>query len=67
MLLSGCSNEQVRKLARLVSLQELKKYSETDLKGMTLLSRGRLSVQPVSAQHWEFILGLEDQVAPEAV
>ncbi|BDA51286.1 Thymocyte nuclear protein 1 [Coccomyxa sp. Obi] len=56
----------VRRLGRLVSLQELKKYIDTDLKGMVLLSKGRLSVQPVSAQHWDFILGLEDQVSQEA-
>ncbi|CAL8466356.1 g5892 [Coccomyxa elongata] len=56
----------VRKLARLVSLQELKKFSDTDLKGMVLLSKGRLSVQPVSTEQWEFVLGLEKQEPQEA-
>jgi predicted RNA-binding protein with PUA-like domain len=49
----------VRKLARLISLQELKSYSSSELEGMVLLSKGRLSVQPVTEQQWRFILGLE--------
>ncbi len=64
--LIGHANWQVRKLARLVSLQELKKYSDADLKGMVLLSKGRLSVQPVSTEQWEFVLGLEDQEPQDA-
>lgn len=56
---------QVRKLERLVSLQELKGHAEGELKGMVLLSKGRLSVQPVTLQQWDFILGLENRPAPE--
>ncbi len=46
----------VRKLKRLLSLAELKKIS--GLKSMTLLKRGRLSVQPVTENEWRIILGL---------
>jgi predicted RNA-binding protein with PUA-like domain len=48
----------VRKLGRNITLAELKEREE--LAGFSLLRRGnRLSVMPVSAEHWEFILGLE--------
>ncbi|KAK9902799.1 hypothetical protein WJX75_006373 [Coccomyxa subellipsoidea] len=53
--------KMVRRLARLVSLQELKQHSEAALQGMALLSKGRLSVQPVTQQQWDFVLGLEDR------
>lgn len=33
--------------------------------GMALFTAPRLSVQPVSEQHWDFILGLEDQAPAE--
>jgi len=47
-----------RKLTRTISLEELKDRPE--LEGMVLVRRGnRLSVMPVSAAQWEFILGLE--------
>ena len=50
--------EFVRKLDRTIALTELKQHPE--LEGMILLRRGnRLSVMPVSEQHWETILGLE--------
>ncbi|EIE19949.1 DUF55-domain-containing protein [Coccomyxa subellipsoidea C-169] len=52
--------KMVRRLARLISLQELKRHSEGALKGMALLTKGRLSVQPVTRQQWDFVLGLED-------
>ncbi len=48
----------LRKLRRVITLEELKTHPE--LSGLELLKRGnRLSVMPVSAEHWEFILGLE--------
>lgn len=48
----------VRKLKRTISLQELKQKPE--LADLALVRRGnRLSIMPVSQQHWDFILGLE--------
>ncbi len=48
----------VKKFRRLVSLDELRTHAG-ELTGMTLLQKGsRLSVQPVSDEHAEFILGL---------
>lgn len=47
----------VRTFARVITLQELKRHPE--LRGMRLLARGnRLSVMPVSAAEWAFIVGL---------
>ena len=47
-----------RKLKRTISLEELKDRPE--LEEMALVRRGnRLSVMPVSADEWEFILGQE--------
>jgi len=51
---------QVRKLRRCITLEELKAHADGALAGMPLLTRGRLSVQPVTAEQWAFILGLED-------
>ena len=49
-----------RKLKRTITLQELKPYADGPLKDMALLRKGnRLSVMPVSAEQWAFILGLE--------
>ena len=46
------------RLRRPVTLQELKSHKE--LASLALLQRGnRLSVMPVSARAWGFILGLE--------
>lgn len=48
----------VKKLSRTISLRELKLKSE--LADLALLRRGnRLSIMPVTAQQWDFILGLE--------
>ena len=48
-----------RKLARPITLAELRNHSAGALKGLALLRRGnRLSVMPVSVAHWKFILGL---------
>ncbi|MDN5862806.1 MAG: EVE domain-containing protein [Salinisphaera sp.] len=48
-----------RRLARVISLRELKQHSEA-LEGFALIRRGnRLSVMPVDKAHWHFILRLE--------
>jgi predicted RNA-binding protein with PUA-like domain len=52
--------EFVRRLNRFISLKELQSYKDAELVGMFLLNRGRLSVQPVSNQEFEFILDLEN-------
>ncbi|MDE1892902.1 MAG: EVE domain-containing protein [Xanthomonadaceae bacterium] len=47
-----------RKLRRTISLDELKRHEA--LAGMALLRKGnRLSVMPVDAAHWTYILALE--------
>jgi predicted RNA-binding protein with PUA-like domain len=49
-----------RRLTRVVTLEELRKHAAKELKGMVLLRSGnRLSVMPVEAAHWKFILSLE--------
>jgi predicted RNA-binding protein with PUA-like domain len=49
-----------RRLARVITLDELRKHAAQELKGMVLLRPGnRLSVMPVEAAHWKFILSLE--------
>ena len=49
-----------RKLARIVTLEELRTHAAGSLRDLRLLKRGnRLSVLPVSARNWRFILSLE--------
>jgi len=49
-----------RRLKRIITLDELRAHEDGKLLGMLLLRRGnRLSVTPVSAAHWQFILTLE--------
>ena len=49
-----------RALARVITLEELRAHAGRELKGMVLLRSGnRLSVTPVEAAHWKFILSLE--------
>jgi predicted RNA-binding protein with PUA-like domain len=48
----------VEKFPRILTLDELKLRPE--LEGMTLLRRGRLSVQPVEEHYWSAILKLRD-------
>lgn len=49
-----------RKLAHPITLATLRKHSSGALHGLALLQRGnRLSITPVSAAHWKFILSLE--------
>jgi predicted RNA-binding protein with PUA-like domain len=48
-----------RKTKRLISLSEIKEHADR-LEGFPLIRRGnRLSVMPVSKDHWDFILSLE--------
>jgi predicted RNA-binding protein with PUA-like domain len=48
-----------RRLARVITLEELRKHATKELAGMVLLRPGnRLSVMPVEAAHWKFILAL---------
>jgi predicted RNA-binding protein with PUA-like domain len=49
-----------RRLARIITLEELRKHAAKELRGMVLLRPGnRLSVLPVEAADWKFILSLE--------
>ena len=49
-----------RKLATPITLATLRKHSNGALQGLALFKRGnRLSITPVSAAHWKFILSLE--------
>lgn len=49
-----------RRLARTISLDELRAHARKELAGLVLLRPGnRLSVMPVERAHWDFILSLE--------
>jgi predicted RNA-binding protein with PUA-like domain len=49
----------VRRTKRMISLQELKEHADL-LEDFPLTRRGnRLSIMPVTEQHWDFILSLE--------
>ena len=58
-----------RPTGRHIPLHELKqlhlkhKASGGPLAGLALFTKARLSVMPISAEEWEFILGLEQQEA----
>ena len=46
----------VRRLPRIITLGELREHADRELSGMVLLRPGnRLSVMPVTAEHWKFI------------
>ena len=48
-----------RKTKRLIGLAEIKEYAD-HLEGFPLIRRGnRLSIMPVSKEHWDFVLSLE--------
>eukprot|EP00742_Colponemidia_sp_Colp-10_P007025 GILJ01007539.1.p1 GENE.GILJ01007539.1~~GILJ01007539.1.p1 ORF type:complete len:237 (-),score=35.25 GILJ01007539.1:201-860(-) len=49
----------VRDLKRAIPLSELR--NQPELADMMLLRVGRLSITPVSQEHWDFILDLEDK------
>jgi predicted RNA-binding protein with PUA-like domain len=53
----------VEKFPRILTLDELK--ARPELEGMTLLRRGRLSVQPVEQQYWDAILALAKSARPQ--
>jgi predicted RNA-binding protein with PUA-like domain len=49
-----------RRLARIITLEELRAHASRELAGLVLLRPGnRLSVTPVQSAHWKFILSLE--------
>ena len=49
-----------RRLTRTITLEELREHGAKELKGFVLLRPGnRLSVMPVEAAHWKFVLSLE--------
>jgi predicted RNA-binding protein with PUA-like domain len=49
-----------RKFKRLISLEELRKHAGGELSEFVILRRGnRLSVTPVTAAEWDFVLTLE--------
>ena len=50
----------VRRLKRIITLDELRKHADGALAGMIVLRTGnRLSVMPVADAHWRFIIALE--------
>ena len=50
----------VRPLKRIITLEELRAHAKRELRALVLLQKGsRLSVQPVGADEWRFILSLE--------
>ena len=50
----------VRRLKRIITLEELRKHAKAELAGMIVLRTGnRLSVMPVEDAHWRFIIALE--------
>jgi predicted RNA-binding protein with PUA-like domain len=50
----------VRKFKHLITLDELRKHAGDELSEFVILRRGnRLSVTPVAAEEWDFILTLE--------
>ena len=50
----------VRKLERIITLDELRQHAPKALKDFVLLRRGnRLSVMPVAKKDWDFVLALE--------
>ncbi|HXZ60395.1 MAG TPA: EVE domain-containing protein [Steroidobacteraceae bacterium] len=55
-----------RRLARTITLEELRAHATRELAGLVLLRPGnRLSVTPLESAHWKFILSLESR-APSA-
>ena len=49
-----------RRLARVITLEELRKHATKELKNMVLLRKGnRLSITPVEPAEWKFILSIE--------
>ena len=51
----------MRALATPIPLALLKQHKEGALKEMALFRMSRLSVQPVTREQWDFVLGLEEK------
>ena len=53
----------VRRLPRVITLGELREHAKKELSGMVLLRAGnRLSVMPVTPEHWKFITSLASRI-----
>ena len=49
----------IRRLPRVITLGELRAHAQKELSGMVLLRSGnRLSVTPVTVEHWKFIASM---------
>jgi predicted RNA-binding protein with PUA-like domain len=49
----------IRKVPRVITLDELRAHAKQELSGMVLLRPGnRLSVMPITAEHWKFITAM---------
>ncbi len=53
----------VRRLPRVITLDELRTHANRELSGMVLLRPGnRLSVMPITAAHWKYIVSMADSI-----
>jgi predicted RNA-binding protein with PUA-like domain len=53
----------VRRLPRVITLGELRAHAKKELAGMVLLRPGnRLSVMPVTFEHWKFITSMASRI-----
>jgi len=53
----------VRRLPRVITLGELREHAKKELAGMVLLRPGnRLSVMPVTLEHWKFITSMASRI-----
>ena len=49
-----------QRFSRVISLDELRRHESKQLRDMLILKRGnRLSITPVGASHWKFIMSLQ--------
>jgi predicted RNA-binding protein with PUA-like domain len=49
-----------QRFSRVISLDELRRHESKQLREMLILKRGnRLSITPVDASHWKFIMSLQ--------
>jgi len=49
-----------RKFARIITLDDLRRHEKRELKELLILKRGnRLSITPVAASEWHFIIGMQ--------
>jgi predicted RNA-binding protein with PUA-like domain len=48
-----------QRFSRVITLDELRRHATKQLRGLLILQRGnRLSITPVSDDHWRFIMSL---------